>query len=285
MKKGFLIGVVSVFSSVVLWSSAIAADSGIYVGAHAGGAVESFSDRSIEGKANGYTDKWSQKRESAGVFGAGAVLGYDFDPLFSVPVRLELDFTARSKSNAESSASWSEDLDWLDRYLDEKYGPDYDAWKSAHKGWIDDGLSWTGDGDLRLRSKKKDRIDLKTLMLNSWFDIPTGTSLTPYLGGGIGIAFVNYKPSYSISSGTETLSWSESETKKNFAWSLGGGLAYDFLDNWTADLGYRFINAGRVEVDDDVPVSLYGLDIGEIKGKSKTKVQVHDISLGIRYTF
>ena len=59
MKKGFLIGVVSAFSLVVLWSSAIAAESGIYVGAYVGGAVESFSDRSIEGKANGYTDKWS----------------------------------------------------------------------------------------------------------------------------------------------------------------------------------------------------------------------------------
>jgi opacity protein-like surface antigen len=37
------------------------------------------------------------------------------------------------------------------------------------------------------------------------------------------------------------------KSSTNFAWSLGGGLGYDITQNWTVDLGYRYINAGDVK--------------------------------------
>ena len=114
-------------------------------------------------------------------------------------------------------------------------------------------------------------------------DIPTGTAFTPYLGGGIGFGFIDYKASFNAddrTDGTESGSWSSSTNETNFAWSLGGGVAYDFTENWTVDLGYRYIDAGKVSTSSRVTE---GGDSWTTKAKAN--VQTHDIMLGVRYTF
>jgi opacity protein-like surface antigen len=186
------------------------------------------------------------------VFGGGLTLGYDFDKRPDIPVRIELDYTARDKSSRSGSvgATWDVTRD--------------------------------GNPDVIINTvDMKTSVQLQTLMLNAWFDIPTGTAFRPYLGGGIGWAFIDFSassledgiPSSLVSTGTKS--------STNFAWSLGGGLGYAITRNWTADLGYRYIDAGNVKKEPlkfpDGSASLYYSKIG--------RIEAHDVMLGIRYTF
>lgn len=69
------------------------------------------------------------------------------------------------------------------------------------------------------------------LLGNLWFDIDTGSSITPYLGGGAGVAVM--MPNISYPGGTfET-------DAAAFAGQLGAGIKFQIADNMSLDLGYR----------------------------------------------
>jgi opacity protein-like surface antigen len=238
------------FALLLTVSSAFAAAEGakpygVYVGGHLGVSIENFSGRNFTDYD--YGTGWSPGSKTDTTFGGGISVGYNFDPQFSIPVRLELDYTARTRGEVKSN------------------------------GVYDDSAA-SGEGPFD--AAKQDSISLQTLMLNAWVDIPTGTAFTPYLGGGVGFGFVNYKSKMSFvdTQGTVEPGFESGSTNEtNFTWSLGGGAAYDFTENWTVDLGYRYIDAGKVSVS-------FKDDEGTW-GRSKSNVQAHDIMLGIRYTF
>ncbi len=85
-------------------------------------------------------------------------------------------------------------------------------------------------------------VETQSVMLNTYYHLPTGTSLTPYIGGGIGVAHVK---------GTaEIMGLSGSIKKTNFAWQAGAGLSYDLTKNFALDLGYRYMDYGNFEKED-----------------------------------
>jgi Opacity protein and related surface antigens len=216
---------------------------GVYVGGHLGMGFLNQSDRSFRDSETGFS--YSPGDDSDTVFGGGISVGYDFSHRVGLPIRLELDYTARSEGEAKNRAN----------ILEQSSGKTFGT-------------------------TKKDKISLQTLMVNAWVDIPTGTAVTPYLGGGIGFGFVNYKSNLNfvdLTAGTESGSESGSTNETNFAWSLGAGVAYDITERWTVDLGYRYIDAGEASVSFS--------EGGDTWGKSKVKAQTHDVMLGVRYTF
>jgi opacity protein-like surface antigen len=68
-------------------------------------------------------------------------------------------------------------------------------------------------------------MSVTTVLGNLYFDIPTGTAFTPYLGagGGYGWAPVDGAPD-----------------KDGFAYALMGGASYELTDSLALDVGYRF---------------------------------------------
>ncbi len=89
------------------------------------------------------------------------------------------------------------------------------------------GTNLGADGDLTLYS----------LLFNVFWDIKTTTRLTPYLGGGLGGAFVvlDAEPNFS------TVSFDDDDTV--FAYQVGVGAGYEVNSNLTVDFGYRFFSA------------------------------------------
>ncbi len=83
-----------------------------------------------------------------------------------------------------------------------------------------------------------------TLFANLYYDIHTDSGLTPYIGGGLGMAFnyAEYKWRNGATGG------SASDTMTNFAWNLGAGVSYSFNENLAVDLAYRFVSLGHNEV-------------------------------------
>ncbi|MDR2488192.1 MAG: porin family protein [Desulfovibrio sp.] len=110
MKK--LVLILSLIGIMALPGLAAAEDAkpyGVYVGGHLGMSVENFSRRKQVDDINVPSEfSWSPGSKTDTTFGGGISVGYDFDPQFNVPVRLELDYTARSRGEAKSSRDFTE---------------------------------------------------------------------------------------------------------------------------------------------------------------------------------
>lgn len=75
------------------------------------------------------------------------------------------------------------------------------------------------------------------LMANAWFDLTNDSQFTPYVGGGIGYAISKFDGG-AVYSGVDG----------SFAWQIGAGLNVDVSENTQIGLGYRYFDAGDVEL-------------------------------------
>lgn len=195
--------------------------------------------------------------------GGAFAIGYDFNKQFNVPIRTELEYSIYSKAKAEK------------QYATGAFIP----------------------GEI-LKDNQTYRI--QTLLLNAYWDINTDTKFTPYLGVSLGMAFVKTgfgRSHHNILNPSDpvfndpNVEWEEPDTYKdwgkktvtNFAWGLSAGVGYDITDNWTIDLGYRFLNLGKVKTG----ISSLTNDDGVLNtGYTKTNhLYQHQFTLGVRYTF
>lgn len=72
------------------------------------------------------------------------------------------------------------------------------------------------------------------LLANVWFDIDTGSGFTPYVGGGLGAAYVTADGTIGGLGDTVDLSgW-------GWAYQVGAGVKVDVADSIALDLGYRW---------------------------------------------
>jgi opacity protein-like surface antigen len=69
------------------------------------------------------------------------------------------------------------------------------------------------------------KMSTVSALANVYLDIPTGSALTPYVGGGAGMSWVD-----------------RGENDSAFAFDLTGGLAIDLSESFTLDFGYRYVN-------------------------------------------
>ena len=76
-----------------------------------------------------------------------------------------------------------------------------------------------------------------TLMANAWYDFDMGSNFTPYIGGGVGYAD-NELTHGLLADGSGG----------DFAWQLGAGVNYKISDGTSVGLGYRYLDAGDIQV-------------------------------------
>ncbi len=95
-------------------------------------------------------------------------------------------------------------------------------------------------------------ISLLTVMANAYYDIDTGSDITPYLMAGAGLAHVDP---------------SGAETDNVFAWQVGAGLGFKVAEGTTLDLGYRYLKPNKFDTGN----GRHG------------KLAVHNVMLGLRY--
>lgn len=111
------------------------------------------------------------------------------------------------------------------------------------------------------------RVNLKkySVMANVYYDYLTCTPWTPYVGAGLGYAWL--KDVWHL----EDIKIKDKSTY-NLAWQIMAGVTYDLNPNWKLDAGYRYADLGRVRKN-------YGDVV------SKTSLRDHEIMFGVRYTF
>ena len=120
--------------------------------------------------------------------------------------------------------------------------------------------------------------NIQTLFMNIYYDINTGTKFIPYIGAGVGAGFIRTKARIDWRSG-DNIESTGSKTETNFAWNIGLGLGYQIANNVALDVGYRFVDLGRVQTN----FHYWGYIAGwrmDIK-----RIYQHQFSMGARFTF
>jgi len=116
-------------------------------------------------------------------------------------------------------------------------------------------------------------------LANAYVDLPTVWCITPFVGGGIGLASISVNGLKDVNVPNNSVFYGADHTQTNFAWAFYGGLAYDVNPSLTIDLTYRYLNlgdarSGRVTAYDNSS-SYSGVDIDNIHS--------NDVMLGVRW--
>jgi len=110
-------------------------------------------------------------------------------------------------------------------------------------------------------------VSAHSFLANAFIDISTDTAFTPYVGAGLGMACLNNRvvvtPTGNGSTNTKTSRW-------NFAWNLGGGVAWSINESLALDLGYRYMDLGKTQ-----NVTSGALTTG-------VELTAHEFALGVR---
>ncbi len=81
-------------------------------------------------------------------------------------------------------------------------------------------------------------------LANAYIDLGTWRGVTPYVGGGIGIASVSVQGFEDVNVPHNGWAYGTDHTETNFAWALYAGVSYDVTSQFTMDLGYRYLDMG-----------------------------------------
>lgn len=108
----------------------------------------------------------------------------------------------------------------------------------------------------------KYEFENQSAMYNMYFETCPYCAFSPYLSVGAGATYVSSQ--YPDANGQTAKS-----DKTNFTWSVGGGVAIMMTRHTTLDLGYRYLNMGKVKTE-----------IG-----TKYEITNQEYYIGFRYTF
>jgi len=104
------------------------------------------------------------------------------------------------------------------------------------------------------------------LLGNLWYDVDTGTSFTPYIGGGVGYGY-----------DVVTADGSDDINTSGFLYQLGAGVRFAATDNIGLDLGYRY----RVQPDAEISGDTLMLPPGaELKSSATNHIVTAGITVG-----
>ena len=127
----------------------------------------------------------------------------------------------------------------------------------------------------------KGHLSSTVVMANLYADLGSWYGITPFVGGGVGMAYnrltsvYDFDPSDLGGAGTvaENGEWS-------FAWALAAGLGYEVNDRLALELGYRYINLGDAESG---RITCLGTAVCDLDPLIIEDIDSHDIRLGMRW--
>jgi len=127
----------------------------------------------------------------------------------------------------------------------------------------------------------KANISSVSAMANAYYDF-AGPGWVPYLGLGIGTA-QNKIDTLSFTDGFSFFGSVPGGTKSNFAWSLMAGAGLPLSRDTTLDLGYRYMDLGKVEIPAGVPVTSNGVIVPPPYGGATGNLRAHEFTIGVRF--
>ncbi|MCX2698017.1 MULTISPECIES: outer membrane protein [Ochrobactrum] len=133
-----------------------------------------------------------------------------------------------------------------------------------------------------------------TAMANAYVDLGKVGGLTPYVGAGLGAAFVKYDTwkTHEVCAGCSYTSDKDGLDSWRFAMALMAGVSYDLTDQLKLDVGYRYlrVNGGKAYAFDaaDQSTNPYGNAVGPGATGAQARdngFNLHTVRAGLRYEF
>lgn len=117
----------------------------------------------------------------------------------------------------------------------------------AYRGWYDASKSgfFPGFGTLSGSSD----VDSTDGMVNAYYDIGHFDRFTPYVGGGVGVAY-NHAGAANLALNGINGGQIGSGNNTDFAWQLSAGTAVSLMQGLSLDIGYRYIDLGKAQTSD-----------------------------------
>ena len=117
-----------------------------------------------------------------------------------------------------------------------------------------------------------------TFMLNAYKDLGNFGGFTPYVGAGVGVAYhqlddISFTGNYAL------VNRIHGDNDLALAWSLMAGVGYQISDRAVLDIGYRYIDLGKI--------SSQRSDTGGFVNPAVhfDDLTAHEVKVGIRYSF
>jgi OmpA-OmpF porin, OOP family len=123
-----------------------------------------------------------------------------------------------------------------------------------------------------------------TAMANVLYDIPTGTIVTPYLGGGVGVSRVQVRSARTTAglTGAQSLNFNDSDTA--FAYQAIAGVQVQLARDWIAGVDYRYFGTLEPRINGRVAATGGGFTAGAQADHNITN-RHHAVTANIRFLF
>ncbi len=118
-------------------------------------------------------------------------------------------------------------------------------------------------------------LNIFTGMANIYLQAGTYYGFTPYIGGGIGFAYVDLSEYAGFNPNGTTNTFNDNDAT-NFAWNVTAGASYAFSERLALDANYRYLDFGDISTGGDPAGNFAGsVDIEDITA--------HEVRVGLRY--
>lgn len=144
----------------------------------------------------------------------------------------------------------------------------------------------TEDGNLSgLNSRSSEtfnlggEVDTTTIMANLIYEFDNTSNFTPYIKGGLGIAYsdasadLDIQPTFSAMGLSNRWEYPDND-ETNFAWSIGVGIDYNLTENILVGLEYQYLDMDEISTGVDINGDRIDYDLSS-----------HEITVGITYLF
>ncbi len=130
--------------------------------------------------------------------------------------------------------------------------------------------------------KYSGNISSAVVLANGYLDLGTWFGVTPYVGGGVGVAY-NFFDNLT-DTGIETGGYGQAPNHAfpTFAWAAMAGLSYWITPNIMVDFGYRFLDLGTFESNRIYCFGGCGASGAE---HERFVLTSNEVRLGLRYVF
>lgn len=115
-------------------------------------------------------------------------------------------------------------------------------------------------------------------LANAYFDLGTWYGITPFVGGGLGLANHWFQHFNDWGPATGGFGMARDTEQTNFAWAVMAGVAYHVTPNLKMELGYRYLDMGKITTQ---PI-ICSPGVSPCERQS-FNLASHDIRLGFRY--
>ena len=116
------------------------------------------------------------------------------------------------------------------------------------------------------------KIQATTALLNGYIDLGTWYRITPYIGGGAGLAYA--RVSDYVGTAAPPVAGVAAMDRWNFSFAGMGGVAYVLYFKILGDVGYRYLNIGNLSTGSDT-----------FAATTFKNVAAHELRVGLRWSF